>query len=181
MRKAITTGIMTGIILTIILILGTLCRILFPANTMGANLTFILIFVFAIIMVLWVALKKFNRSTSTNWTQLNAVAVITSVTTALLFGAASFIYTKYVPAGYLSDLMEQSKQKLLGSNYSAQSISPQVELAWYQAPLNFAFNNLQVMLVVLFVLSIITAYVYYSRNRESISQHESHNNQELIF
>ena len=181
MRKAINTGIITGLILTIILILGTMCRILLPADTTGANLTFTIIFVFAITLTFWVALSRFSRSITPSWSNLSLVAIITSLTTALLFSTASFIYTRFFSTGYLSDLMEQSKQNWLDRSYSAQSLSTQGEWTWYKTPWNFAFNNLQVMLVVLFVISLFIAFVYYSKNRNKIPQHENHNNHELIF
>lgn len=175
MRKAINTGIITGLILTIILILGTLCRIVFPADTVGANLTFTLIFVFAITVTLWLAMIRYNRSVTASWTNLSLVAIITSVTTAVVFSTASFIYTRYISPGYLSYLMEQSQQNWLQRSYS------QGEWTWYKTPWNFAFNNLQVMMVVLFVISLFIAFVYYSKNRNKTPLHEDHNNHELIF
>jgi magnesium-transporting ATPase (P-type) len=181
MRKAINTGIITGLILSIILILGTMCRILLPADTTGANLTFSIIFVSAIAIVLWIAMEKYCRSNSPSWSNLSVLSIITSITTAVLFSTASFIYTRYFSSGYLSDLMEQSKQNWLDRNYSAQSIATQGEWTWYKTPWNFAFNNLQVMLVVLFVISLFIAFVYYSKNRNKVPQHESHDNHELIF
>lgn len=181
MRKAINIGIITGFILTIILILGTMCRILLPADTTLANLTFTIIFVFAITITLWIAMDRYSRSTIASWSNLNLVAIITSVITAVLFSIASFIYTRYFSPGYLSDLMEQSRQNWLDRNVSAQNISTQGEWTWYKTPWNFAFNNLQVMLVVLFVISLFIAFVYYSKNRNKIPQHENHNNHELIF
>jgi Protein of unknown function (DUF4199) len=182
MRKAIKTGIVAGLILTIIMILGTVCRILFPATTTVANLTFIIIFVSSITITLWIALTNYSKSAVGNWSSLNLISIVTSVTTAILFSAVSFIYTRYIsPAGYLSDLMEHSKQNWLQRNYSGQTLASQGEWAWYRTPQNFAFNNLQVMLVVLFVISLFVAYVYYSVNRNKIPQHESHHNHELIF
>lgn len=181
MRKAIYTGIITGLILTIILVMGTMCRILLPADTAGANLTFIIIFVFAITITLWIAMSRYSRSTIATWSNLSLVSIITTITTALVFSTASFLYTRYFTTGYLSDLMERSKQNWLDRNYSAQSISSQGEWTWYRTPWNFAFNNLQVMLLVLFVISMFIAFVYYSKNRNKIPEHENHNNHELIF
>lgn len=181
MRKAISTGIIAGLILTIILVLGTMCRILLPADTTGANLTFTIIFIAAITMVLWISMERYSRSMSPTWGSLGMVSIITSVTTAVLFSSAGFIYTRFFSTGYLSDLMEQSKQNWLERGYSAQNISIQGEWTWYKTPWNFAFNNLQVMLVALFVISIFIAFVYYTKNRNKIPQHASHNNHELIF
>jgi RsiW-degrading membrane proteinase PrsW (M82 family) len=181
MRKAINTGIVTGLILTIVLVLGTLCRILLPADTFGANLTFTIIFISVITASLWIAMTRYSRSLAANWTNLSVVAVVTSVTTAVLFSTASFIYTRYFPTRYLSELMVQSKQNWLQRDYSTQSLTPQGEWTWIKTPWNFAFNNLQVMLVVLFVISLFIAFVYYSKNRNKIPLHEDHNNHELIF
>jgi hypothetical protein len=174
MRKAINTGIITGLILTIIMILGTMCRILFPATTTIANITFIIIFVSAITMTLWIALSQYSRSAIGSWSNLSLISTITSATTAILFSTASLIYTRYFSTGYLSDLMDPSKQNWFQRNYSTQSLAS-------QAPWNFAFNNLQVMLVVLFVISLFITFVYYSVNRNKIPLHENHHNQELIF
>jgi RsiW-degrading membrane proteinase PrsW (M82 family) len=181
MRKAIITGIITGLILTIILMMGTMCRILLPADTAGANLTFTIIFISAIIIVLWIAMARYSRSTAASLSNLSLVSVIASITTSLVFSTASFIYTRFFSTGYLSDLMEKSRDNWLQRNYSAQSISTQGEWTWYKTPWNFAFNNLQVMLVVLFVISLFIAFVYYSKNRNKVPLHENHNNHELIF
>ena len=181
MRKAINTGIITGLILTIILIMGTICRILLPSDTAGANFTFTLMFVSAITITLWIAMSRYSRSLAASWSSLSLVAVITSITTAVLFSTASFIYTRYFSTGYLSDLMAQSKDNWLQRNYSAQTITSQGEWTWFKTPWNFAFNNLQLMLVVLFVISLCIAFVYYSKNRNKIPLHEDHDNHELIF
>jgi hypothetical protein len=181
MRKAINTGIITGLVLTFVLISGTFCRIVFPADTVGANLTFTLIFVFAITITLWFAMTRYSRSIAASWSNLSLVAIVTSITTAVLFSTASFIYTRFISPGYLSYLMEQSEQNWLQRNYSAESITSQGEWTWYKTPWNFAFNNLQVMLVVLFVISLFIAFVYYSKNRHKTPLHEDHNNHELIF
>jgi RsiW-degrading membrane proteinase PrsW (M82 family) len=77
--------------------------------------------------------------------------------------------------------MVQSQANWLQRNYSAQSITTQGEWVWLKTPWNFAFNNLQVMLLVLFVISMFIAFVYYSRNRNKVPQHESHDNHELIY
>lgn len=181
MRKAINTGIVTGLILTIVLILGTICRIVLPANTTGANLTFTLIFMAVITITLWIAMTRYSRSLAATWSNLSLVAVIASFTTAILFSTASLIYTRNFSQGYLSHLMEKSRQKWLQDSYSNQSLSSLGEWTWYKTPWNFAFNNLQVMLVVLFVISLFIAFVYYSKNRNKVPLHENHNNHELIF
>lgn|SRR5688572_8543079 len=181
MRKAIKTGIVTGVILTVIMILGTICRILFPANTTGANLTFSLVFISAVAIVLWIAMERYSRFSSFTWTNLGVISIFTSITTAILFSTASFIYTRFFDPRYLSDLMANAKQGWAERGYSAQSISGQVEWTWYKTPWNFAFNNLQLMLVVLFVISLFIAFVYYSKNRNKINLHEGHDNHELIF
>ena len=181
MRKAINTGIITGFILTIILIVGTMCRILLPADTFVANLTFIVIFVFAIATALWMAMERYSRSAVASWSTLNLVSIVTSITTAVLFSTASIMYTRFFAPGYLSGLMEQSKQNWVQRNYSAQNISVQGEWTWDKTSWNFAFNNLQVMLVVLFVISLLIAFVYYSKYRNRVPLHENHNNHELIF
>lgn len=180
MRKAINTGIITGLIITVIMILGTICRIYFPADTTGANLTFTVIFVSAITIVLWLAMERFTKSNSFTRSNLNLIAVVTTITTAVLFSAASFIYTSFSPK-YLSGLMGEAKQNWIERNYSAQSIASQGEWTWYRTPWNFAFNNLQVMLMVLFVISFCIAFVYYSKNRSRTLQHHGHDNHELIF
>ena len=181
MRKAINTGIITGLILAIVLILGTLSRMLLLANTGGANLIFTIIFISAIIITMWIAMNRYCRSLAATWSNLSIVAVITSITTAVLFSVASLIYTKYFSTEYLSYLKEQSKANWLNRNYSTQSIAGQGEWTLYNTPWNFSFSNLQLMLVVLFGISLFIAFVYYSRNRNKVPLHESHDNHELIF
>ena len=181
MRKAINTGILTGFILSIILMLGTMCRMFLPGHTTIANLTFTIIFISVIVIALWVAMGSYSRSVSPSWSNLAFISIITTITTSVLFSTLSFIYSRFFSSRLLSYVAEQSKPNWLEPGYSAQSIAAQGELTWYKIPWNFAFNNLQVMLVVLFVISLFIAFVYYSKNRNKIPQHESHNNHELIF
>ena len=179
MRKAVNTGIITGLVLTVILILGTLCRLLLPADTTVANLTFTIIFISAITITLWIAMGRYSRSTIPSWSSLILVSTITSFTTAVLFSAASFLYTRFFDTRALADLLVQSKQNWTDRAYSTQSLLG--DWAWYKAPWNFAFTNLQLMLIALFVISLCIAFVYYSRNRNKLPLHENHNNHELIF
>ena len=179
MRKAVNTGIITGLILTVILILGTLCRLLIPANTTFANLTFTIIFISAITITLWIAMGRYSRSTIPSWGSLILVSTITSFTTAVLFSTASFIYTRFFDAGALADVLVPSKENWPDRNYASQSLGLAGD--WYKAPWNFAFNNLQLMLIALFVISLCIAFVFYSRNRNKLPLHENHNNHELIF
>lgn len=184
MRKAINTGIVTGLILTVILILGTLCRVFKPSDTTPANLIFTVIFVAAITIVLWIAMDRFSRLGLPSRKSLTFVAVIASVTTAVLFSGASLILrsTKVIPARYLSGLMPADGQpSWLDQTYSTQGISGANEATWFRTPWNFAFNNLQLMLLALFVISLCIAFVYYSKNRHKADLHENHNNHELIF
>lgn len=184
MRKAINTGIVTGLILTVILILGTLCRIFKPSNTTPANLIFTVIFIAAITIVLWIAMDRFSRLGSPTRKSLSLVAIITSVTTAVLFSGASLILrsTKVIPDRYLSRLMPADGETgWLDQTYAAQSITSDSASSWFGTPWNFAFNNLQLMLLALFVISLCIAFVYYSKNRHKSEQHENHNNHELIF
>jgi hypothetical protein len=126
-------------------------------------------------------MNQYCRSLAANWSNLSIVAVTTSITTAVLFSAASFIYTRYFSTEYLSYLKEQSKENWLTRNYSAQSIATPADWTLFNTPWNFSFNNLQVMLVVLFAISLFIAFVYYSKNRNKVPLHENHNNHELIF
>ena len=180
MRKAVNTGIITGLILTVILILGTLCRLLLPADTTVANLTFTIIFISAITITLWIAMGRYSRSTIPSWGSLILVSTITSFTTAVLFSTASFLYTRFFDTHYLADLLARSKENWAERTYTSQSMALG-DWNWYKAPWNFAFNNLQLMLIALFVISLCIAFVYYSRNRNKVPLHENHNNHELIF
>lgn len=181
MRKAVNTGIITGLILTVFMILGTVCRKLFPANTTGANLIFTIAFIAAIAIILWIAMERYSRFTSHSWTSLGVISIFTSITAAILFSTASFIYGRFFSSTYLSQLVAQAKQRWVEREYSTQSVTGSGEWTWYRTPWNFAFNNLQAMLVVLFVISLCIAFVYYSKNRHKINLHEGHNNHELIF
>ena len=177
MRKAINTGIITGVVLTFILILGTVCRILRPADTTLANLTFSVIFVSAISIALWIAMDRFSRSNYVGLSHLGVLAIFSTITTSILFSATSFVYSRFSSRS-LFDLMDDGWLK---RSYTSQSLADQGTWLWFKTPWNFAFNNLQIMLLVLFVLSIFVAVVYYSKNRRRASQHEGHNNHELIF
>lgn len=181
MRKAANIGFVTGLIFTIILILGTMCRILLPADTTFANLTFTIIFISAITIVLWIVMEKYSKMNLPSLSNLAVISIIASITTAILFSTTSFIYTRFFSSVYLSDLMEKSRQNWIERNYSTNSIMGEGAWTWYKTPWNFAFNNVQVMLVVLFVISMFIAFLYYTKNRNKLSLHEGHNNHELIF
>ena len=181
MRKAVNIGITTGLIFTTILILGTMCRRFLPADTTGANLTFTIIFISAIAIVLLIVMENYSKANLPTWNKLTVISIVASMTTAILFSTASFVYTRFFSSGYLSDLMKRSRQNWIERNYSSDSLAGEGAWTWYKNPWNFAFNNLQVMLVVLFVISVFIAFLYYTRNRNKLSLHEGHNNHELIF
>ena len=75
--------------------------------------------------------------------------------------------------------MDHSQKNWLSHNALSGYIG-KGELRFFQSPTTFAWNNFQDMLVALIVLALITATVYYLRNRNREPQGMK-DNHELIF
>lgn len=181
MRKALTIGIASGIIISIILLGGMYLKQSLPAGNLAVELSFVFVLFALIATTLWVSMNRYSRSAAIQWGSLNFTGLIASLVAALLISIAGFFYTTYIHPGYLSELMDLSQQSWKENEFSASSIAAQVHWSWFDTPLDFALYNFQSIVVVLFVLTILIATLYYVLNRNRISGHDNANNHELIF
>lgn len=136
MRKAIITGVFTGIIVSVVLIAATYVRDLLP-DTFTANLFFIGFFFASIVVVLWLSLNHYCKTSAPKWISLSLTGIISSIIAAIL-------------------------------------------VSIFQSPVNYGYNFRDLM-VVLFLISVTIAAIYYVRNRKRIPNHHYTKNQELIF
>lgn len=83
MIKAILTGLITGIIISIILIGATFVRGFLP-DTFTANLFFITFFFAGIVGVLWLSLNYYSRTSAVKWMSLSMTGIISSIIAAII-------------------------------------------------------------------------------------------------
>jgi hypothetical protein len=178
MRKAVTTGIFTGIIISAILIGGTYLRRFLP-HTFTANLLFILIFFGSIVATLWLSLNHYCKTSAVRWKSLSITGTISSLIAAMLVSIHGYMYSRFTDPAYIDEILQFSQQKWAKTNNAAESMIG--SWAWYQSPVNYALSNFRDMGIVLFVISLTIAAIYYVRNRNRMPDHGNTKNQELIF
>ena len=83
MSKAIITGLVTGIIISGILIGATYIRGLLP-DTFTANLFFLVFFFASIAGSLWISLNIYCKTSAVRWITLTVTGVVASVIAAVL-------------------------------------------------------------------------------------------------
>jgi hypothetical protein len=181
MRKALNTGLATGIILSLIIIGAGYIQKMLPVASAGNQFVFLALFVGIIALTFWMAMSYYSKSSTVRWGSLNLTGIIASVIATLIVGTAGFLYTRYIDPSYLDTLMDNSQQNWNRLNYEASAIATQGEWEWFKNPWNFAVYHSQVTIVVLSVVALIITSVYYIRHRKRTPDHESSNNHELIF
>ena len=179
MRKALNTGIVTGVVLSLVFIGGSYIETLLPARSLSNQLVFLSMFFGVIIYTLWVGMKSYSRSSGVKWGKLNLTGLIASIMAAGIFSGAAYLYTKFIHPEYLPQLMEESKRNWVSKSYSASSIAGQGEWNWFRSPLDFAIYNFQDSVIILVLLTLLIASIYYARHRKSYNYDQR--NHELIF
>lgn len=177
MRKAIITGLFTGLIISVILIGGTYLRRFLP-HTFTANLLFLTIFFGSIVGVLWSSLRYYCKRSAVKWMSLGATGVIASIIAALLVSVHGFVYSRFTDPAYLDEIMQVSKQKWQNTNEAAESFIG--SWTWFQSPLDLALYNFRDLIVLLFLLSLSISFIFYLINRKRVPNDEQ-NDHELIF
>lgn len=178
MRKAAITGLFTGIFISAILIGGTYVRRFLP-DTFTANLLFLTLFFGSIVATIWLSLNYYSRTSVVKLMSLNITGIISSIIAALLVSIHGFLYSRFRDPGYFDEIMKISKE-----NWHKRTIASESFLGdwtWFQVPANYAFYNFRDLMVVLFLLSITIALIYYLFNRNRMPDHPNSKNQELIF
>jgi hypothetical protein len=115
MRKAIFTGLFTGLIISVILIGGTYLRRFLP-HTFTANLMFFIFFFGSIVTVLWLSLNFYCKSSTVKWMSLGTTGVVASLIAALLVSLHGFLYSRFSDPAYLDEIMQVSKAKWQSTN-----------------------------------------------------------------
>lgn len=178
MRNAVKTGFFTGIFISAILIGGTYLRRLLP-DTFTANLLFLTLFFGSIVATLWYSLNYYCKTSAVKWMSLNVTGIISSIIAALLVSFHGFLYSRFKDPGYFDEIMKMPDQGFAKRNDIQQSFMG--EWTWFQTPVNYALNNFRDLMVVLFILSLAIAAIFYIRNRNRLPENDHHKNQELIF
>ncbi len=176
MKRAMTIGLATGVILSLIFIGAGLLRHSVPDTTIAQQLFFYGLFLLMTFSVFWISLNYFTRSTSARWGILNVCGLTSSVVAAVIFSVTTYFYTQYIDTTYLPQLMQQAQQ-----NYSSASVFKQGEWTWFKSPYNFALSNFQTSIVLLGIISLLTSSVYYLMNRNRPDEPVHHRNHELIY
>ena len=85
MGKAVITGFVSGIIISLILIGATYVRTFLP-DTFTANLFFLVFFFSSVAGVLWLSLNHYCRTSAVRWMSLTCTGVLSSIIAAVIVG-----------------------------------------------------------------------------------------------
>ena len=176
MKKAVVTGFFTGIIISAILISGTYVRRFLP-DTFTANLLFLTLFFGSIVATTWWSLNYYCKTSAVKWMSLNVTGIISSIIAALAVSIHGFMYSRFMVSGYMDEIMKVSEGQWQKQSQSAESLLGE----WFQTPANYALYNFRDLMIVLFLITLTIAAIYYIRHRNRRPDHYSDKNQELIF
>jgi len=177
MKKAVNVGIATGIIISIIFIAGSLIRKAIPQAAFENRGVYLLVLGGLVALVFWMAMRYYSRSENVKWGRLNLTGLIASFIAAIIFSTAGFLYTRYIDPNYLSGMVENSRTNWLSQSALAGFVG---KTSWFATPTTYAWNNFQDMLVGLIGIALITATVFYMRNKNKTPQHP-HDHHGLLF
>jgi hypothetical protein len=105
---------------------------------------------------------------------LSVTGIIASIIAALLVTLHSFMYSRFTDPGYISEIMQFSKQRWQRTNDAIGSWS------WFNTP-NFIWVNFRDLIILLFLTSISIAVIYYLRNKNRMPYSRTKEDHELIF
>lgn len=179
MKKAVNVGIATGIILSIIFIAGSLLRKSIPQAAFENRGVYLLFLGGLVAIVFWISMRYYSRSENVKWGRLNLTGLVASFIGAVIFSAAGFLYTRYIDPSYLSGMMANTQKNWLSQSALAGYVG-KADLPFLHSPSMYAWNNFQDVLVGLITIALLTATIYYFRNKNKAPQHP-HDNHELIF
>ncbi len=177
MRKAVVTGLFTGLIISGILIGGTYLRRFLP-HTFTANLLFLLVFFGSIVAVLWASLNHYCKRSAMKWMSLGATGIVASIIAALLVSVHGYIYSRFSDPTYLDEIMQMSKRQWQNTNQAAESFIG--TFSWFPSPLDLAIYNFRDMIILLAVLSITISLIFYFFNKKRLPNRRNEDH-ELIF
>ena len=177
MRKAVITGLFTGVIISAILIGGTYLRRFLP-DTFTANLVFLTFFFGSIVSVLWLSLHHYCKNSAVRWKSLTFTGIVSSIIAALLVSIHGFMYSRLSDPAYLDEIMLSSKEKWQQTNDAAESFIGQLNLL--HSPIDLALYNFRDLIVLLVLISLVISIVFYLFYRKR-HPHRPKENHELIF
>ncbi len=179
MKKAMTVGLATGIILSLIFIGAGMVRHWIPVTTAGTQWVFLGIFIALIMATFWISMSYYCRSCSSRWGTINLTGFVASFIAAFIFSTAAYLYTEYVDPSYLSLLMQQDSTNYVASDLTASAISGESKWNWLNSPYNFAMSNFKDAMAMLLVVGLIIGSVLHFRYKNRKEEH--FDNHELIF
>lgn len=174
MKKAIITGLITGVIISGIMIGGTYLRRFLP-HTFTANLAFLLAFFGSIVSVLWLSLHYYCKNSVVRMKSLTVTGIISSIMAALLVTLHSIMYSRFSDPAYVDEIMQFSKQRWQKTNAAAESLIGK----WF-AP-NLVWNNFRDLIILLVITTLFIVVIYYLRHRNRMPYSNEKENHELIY
>ncbi|HUR10033.1 MAG TPA: DUF4199 family protein [Flavitalea sp.] len=180
MRNATIQGLISGIILSILLIIGFYLMIQLPKDTSVNSYTNQVLYSGIVAVTTWISLKQLVKRIPLGMNRMLWFLLVAIVITAAFFSFATYAYARFIDPNHLATLLENSKQNWAEQNYSLQSIAGQGEWTWYSSPFNYAQMELRVMLFSLFIIMLPVATVFYIRYKNKLSP-EPNSNPELIY
>lgn len=174
MRKAVITGLFSGVIISGILIGGTYLRRFLP-HTFTANLLFLTLFFGSIVSVLWLSLNYYCKNSVVRMKSLSVTGIISSLIAALLVSLHSFMYSRITDLGYIDEILQFSKDKWQRTNDVAESL-----IGTFYAPTP-VWHNFRDLIILLILTSISIALIYYLLNKNKAPYSNKKENHELIF
>ena len=181
MRNAAFKGIITGVFLSLFLIVGFYLMLLLPKDTSISTYSNLLLYTIVVSVCIWISLKKLSGRLPLNVNAMVFSLLVTITVTAVLFSTATYCYARFVDPTHLPTLLEASKENWAAKNYSVSVIAGQSEWIWYSSPWNYAMMEVKVLLVTLTIITAVVASIFYFRNKNRIAPILYSNNPELIY
>lgn len=179
MKKAMTVGLATGIILSLIFIGAGLVRHWIPVTTAGTQWVFLGIFIFLIMATFWVSMSYYSRSVSAKWGKINLTGFVASFIAAFIFSTAAYLYTEHLDPSYLSLMMKQDQKSFVASDLTVSAISGDNKWSWLNSPYNFALSNFKDSMAILLVVGLFIGSMLHLRYKNR--KEDDFKNHELIF
>lgn len=181
MKKAIRIGIITGVLLSFILIALFYLRTAFPPDSNIVNLSFPLLFFAIVTIALRVAMKRYSKTEKISLKYFILTGFVAGVITSIVVSVASYAHARFIQPDYLSFLVERSRENWTRFNYSLDFIAAQLRWDYFKSPFNFAMNNLMVGIFLFLILSLTVACIYYLAKRSKMQSWQNSRNPELLY
>ena len=180
MKRAMTIGLATGVVLSLLFVGAGLIRDSILLAPFTQQWFYLGIFLVVIFSTLWISMNYFSRANSIQWGILNICGITSAIVAAFIFSVTSYLFTRYIDPGYLSSL-QQSNAAWEARHLSTSSFTGSPGGNGFNSPLNFAISNFQTAIFLLGFMSVATSTIYYWRRKNRSTEPVHHRNHELIY